>query len=83
MLDEAVRNLGLGSEALIEPTVRGMLDELVDAWADGYGRPAREIPPACNAWAGRVMLADLEPRYADDPAALHELRRWTASWEAA
>ena len=61
---------------------RDLLSELVDGWADGYGREAREIPAACHEWAGRVMLADLAPRYTETPAALDGLRRWTEGWRA-
>jgi aminoglycoside phosphotransferase (APT) family kinase protein len=64
-------------------SVRAYLAEFADAWAEGYGPLARAIPAACHAWAGRVMLADLEPRYDDSPAALDALRRWTDGWEAA
>ncbi len=58
------------SIASLPAEVRSQVDELVEAWSDGYGREAREIPAACHAWAGRVMLADLEPRYAQSPEAL-------------
>ena len=71
------------SLATLPMEVRALLDELVDGWAEGYGLEAREIPAACHAWAGHVMLADLEPRYADKPAALDGLRRWTEGWQAA
>ena len=62
--------------------LRARIEELVDAWEEGYGPEAREIPPACHAWAGQVMLADLEARFAERPVALDELRGWTRSWEA-
>ena len=60
--------------------VRRHLAEFAEAWAEGYGPLAGAIPAACHAWAGRVMLADLEPRYEDSPAALDALRRWTDRW---
>jgi len=63
-------------------SLRARLGDFRDGWADGYGLATRTIPRACHLWAGRVMLADLEPRYADAPAALDQLRRWTAGWEA-
>lgn len=66
----------------IPAEIRARLSELREAWADGYGPEAQAIPAACHAWAGRVMLADLEPRYADSPSALDELRRWTEGWQA-
>ncbi len=70
------------SIASLPTEIRAHLDELVEAWSDGYGPEAREIPASCHAWAGRVMLADLEPRYAASPAALDGLRRWTEGWLA-
>ncbi|HYI65763.1 MAG TPA: aminoglycoside phosphotransferase family protein [Candidatus Limnocylindrales bacterium] len=70
------------SLASLPMKLRARVGELVDAWADGYGPEATAIPAACHAWAGRVMIADLEPRYADDPAALDGLRRWTEGWQA-
>lgn len=57
--------------------VRDRLPELLEAWADGYGPQARAIPRAADAWAGRVMLTDLAPRYAGRPEALDPIRRWT------
>ena len=62
-------------------TTRDLLPELLEAWADGYGPGAQAIPRAADAWAARVMLADLAPRYADRPAALDRLRRWTEAAE--
>ena len=62
-------------------TARDRLPELLEAWADGYGPDARAIPSVADAWAGRVMLADLAPRYAERPAALDRLRRWTETVE--
>jgi hypothetical protein len=73
MLDETVRNLGLGFEAVIEP-------------ASGGAR--------CAAWMVRTPAQRYVPRLpprlltdgrvdADQPAALEELRGWTAGWEAA
>ncbi|HET8778084.1 MAG TPA: phosphotransferase [Candidatus Limnocylindria bacterium] len=59
-------------------TVRHRLPELLDAWADGYGDEARAISPAADTWARLVMLADLEPRYADRPNALDHIRESTA-----
>jgi aminoglycoside phosphotransferase (APT) family kinase protein len=66
--------------ATFPEAVRAGLDKFVAAWADGYGPEARTIPSACLRWAGLVMLADLAPRYAADPARLGPLRRWTDSW---
>ena len=68
------------SIASLPEGIRSHLDELVEAWVDGYGQEAGEIPAVCHAWAGRVMLADLEPRYAASPTALDRLRRWTEAW---
>ena len=48
------------------------------SWADGYGSGASAVPPAALAWAGRIMLADLGPRYEADPAALDGVRAWVA-----
>ena len=70
------------SLASLPEEIRARLGQLREAWADGYGPEAKAIPAACHAWAGRVMLADLEPRYADTPSALDELRRWTEDWQA-
>ena len=67
----------------LSDALRAALPAFRDAWADGYGPDARTIPAACHAWAGQVMLADLEPRYADRLELLDPLRRWTAQWEAA
>jgi aminoglycoside phosphotransferase (APT) family kinase protein len=61
---------------------RARLEAFRHGWAAGYGPDAIDIPPACLAWAGRVMLADLENRYADVPGALDRLRAWTAEQEA-
>ena len=55
--------------------VRAGVAEFVDAWADGYGPEARAIPAACHAWAGRVMLADLAPRYTASSRLLDPVRR--------
>ena len=71
------------SLASLPQELRGRIDELVESWMEGYGGMARDIPASCHAWAGRVMLADLEGRYAGVPAALDPLRRWTERWEAA
>ena len=71
----SILTLEPGLADLAEP-VRGRLPDLLDAWADGYGPEARAIPRASDAWAGRVMLADLVPRYPDRPDALNEIRRW-------
>ena len=64
----------------LEPSLPGLpsaalaaLGPLLDGWAEGYGPEARSIPDACQLWAARVMLADLEPRYADRPADLDGL----------
>lgn len=66
----------------LDPGVAGLPDELrarlaefVDAWADGYGPEARAIPATCREWCGRVMLADLEPRYGATPDLLDPIRR--------
>ena len=71
----------------VEPSLDALSAELHsvvepfrEAWADGYGPEARNIPAECHLWAGRVMLADLEARH--EPAALESLRRWTAGWMA-
>lgn len=48
------------------------------AWATGYGPPAAAVPPGALVWAGRVMLADLGPRYETGPAALDGVRDWIA-----
>lgn len=64
----------------LPPAVRERLPEFLEAWQDGYGSEARRIPPACSAWAGRVMIADRGQRStAEEMAAL---RRWTAAREA-
>ena len=59
---------------------RGLVAELAEGWAEGYGPQARTIPAACLAWVGGVMLVDLARRYTADPSALDELRLWTAHW---
>ena len=68
--------------ATLAPVERRILAELTDGWIAGYGPAAAEIPAACHAWAGRVMLGDLARRYATRPEALVELRAWTRRWEA-
>jgi len=60
---------------------RSALHDYRDGWVEGYGPAAGTIPAPCHLWAGRVMLADLERRYAGTPDALDGLRRWTARWE--
>lgn len=61
--------------ATLPTHVRAVLPAFLDGWAAGYGPEAGSIPAACHLWAARVMLADLMPRYADDPAALGPIRR--------
>jgi aminoglycoside phosphotransferase (APT) family kinase protein len=68
----------------VEPTlgslptaIRAQITAIHRGWTDGYGPEALNIPAACLAWAGRVMVADLEPRYTDAPETLDPLRRWT------
>lgn len=61
--------------------MRAQLRPFQDGWVEGYGPEASAIPAACLAWAGRVMLADLEPRYAEAPQTLDPLRRWTEDWD--
>ncbi len=64
------------------PDERRLVGELARGWAEGYGLDAASIPASCLVWAGRHMLADVAGRYASDPSALDELRRWTAEWTA-
>lgn len=52
------------------------------AWADGYGPEAFAIPDVFRRWAGRVMIADLTDRYAQEPELLEPARRWAAGVEA-
>jgi len=66
--------------ASLPAAVGAQLHAFREAWVVGYGTDAAAIPPACLAWAGRVMLADLEPRHAEAPQTLDPLRRWTAGW---
>ena len=54
--------------------VRGVVPAFIDAWLDGYGSMARSIPRACQRWAARVMLDDLEPRYVATPELLEPIR---------
>ncbi len=68
------------SLASLPAELQNVLEPFRDAWADGYGPEARNIPAECHLWAGRVMLADLQARHA--PAALEPLRRWTDAWMA-
>lgn len=70
------------SLALLPRAMRSALGPLIDGWVDGYGVEARDIPPACELWAVRVMLADLQPRYRDRPAALDPLRARLADLNA-
>ncbi|HZC25904.1 MAG TPA: aminoglycoside phosphotransferase family protein [Actinopolymorphaceae bacterium] len=65
----------------LQPGERAILADLRAGWVEGYGPLAASIPPVCLAWAGRVMLGDLARRYASEPSALDDLRRWTESWE--
>jgi aminoglycoside phosphotransferase (APT) family kinase protein len=61
--------------------LRGGLEALLTGWADGYG--VRDIPPLADAWAGRVMLADVAARHAENEGALDRLRAWTERAERA
>jgi Ser/Thr protein kinase RdoA (MazF antagonist) len=54
--------------------VRRALPDFHAGWLDGYGAVASDLPRPCRRWAARVMLADLEPRYAGRPTALDRLR---------
>ena len=63
-------------------SVRARLPAFVEAWAAGYGIELATIPAACQLWAARVMLADLEPRHALKPAALDPVRRAIERWAA-
>ena len=67
----------------LPPAVRGRLDEFRESWLTAAGSRALSLPHASRVWAGKVMLADLEPRYATAPEALEPLRRWTTKWEQA
>jgi hypothetical protein len=49
-------------------------------WADGYGPEAVDIPPWAHVWAASVMLADLSPRYQDNPHGLDGVRAWITQW---
>jgi aminoglycoside phosphotransferase (APT) family kinase protein len=66
--------------ATLPATVRAMLDRFRAGWVDGYGPEAAHVPPTCRLWAGRVMLADLGPRYGPEAPELEPVRAWTASW---
>ena len=66
--------------AALSPAERDLLAEVAGGWAAGYGPEAASIPADCLRWAGQMMLADLAGRYAEDPAALEPLRRWTSRW---
>ncbi len=68
------------SVATLPEAMRTALGSFVDAWKDGYGLDGLAIPRACLLWAGRVMLADLAPRYDGNQAVLDRLRRWTDGW---
>ncbi|HEY6738275.1 MAG TPA: aminoglycoside phosphotransferase family protein [Actinopolymorphaceae bacterium] len=59
--------------------VRERLPDFLEGWRDGYGPEARRIPPACSAWAGRVMTADRGHRATAEELAA--LRRWTEARE--
>lgn len=63
-------------------SVRAQLGTLLDAWIDGYGREAHDLPSACERWATQVMIADLEPRYIARPETLEPLRRRLAELQA-
>jgi len=56
--------------------IRDRLADFLEAWADGYGPDARAITRPARRWAGRVMLADLAPRYADAPHLLRAVESW-------
>ena len=66
-LEPSLAQLPTGARAALAP--------LLEGWTDGYGPEARSIPVACQTWAARVMLADLERRYADRPGDLDPVRR--------
>jgi aminoglycoside phosphotransferase (APT) family kinase protein len=66
--------------ATLPPGVQAVLDRFRAGWIEGYGPEAAQLPPACRHWAGRVMLADLGPRYGPDAPEMEPLRAWTASW---
>ena len=65
--------------ASLPAAVRERVDEFVASWAGGYG--AIDVPVASHLWAARVMLADLAPRHASQPALLDPLRSHLASLE--
>ena len=68
------------SLAALSATEREVTQRFAAAWAAGYGPAATAIPPWAHHWAGRTMLADRGPSFADRPAALDGLRAWTAAW---
>ncbi|WP_020573467.1 phosphotransferase family protein [Actinopolymorpha alba] len=68
--------------ATLTPVERRLLAEVHQGWVAGYGPTAASIPAPYLAWAGRTMLADQASRYATNPAALDELRRWTEGWQS-
>jgi aminoglycoside phosphotransferase (APT) family kinase protein len=65
--------------ASLPEAVRKRVHAFVAGWADGYG--AIDMPAASHLWAARVMLADLAPRHAAQPALLDPLRSHLASLE--
>ncbi len=65
--------------ASLPEAVRGRLPAFLAGWTDGYG--VIDVPAASHLWAARVMLADLTPRHAAEPALLDPLRNHLASLE--
>ena len=67
------------SLASLPVAARERAHEFLAGWTDGYG--ATDVPRASHLWAARVMLADLAPRHAAQPALLDPLRSHLASLE--
>ena len=65
--------------ASLPAAVRERVHEFAARWAGGYG--AIDVSVASHLWAARVMLADLAPRHASQPALLDPLRSHLASLE--
>jgi aminoglycoside phosphotransferase (APT) family kinase protein len=75
------------------PLVRGLLALLETGWRRGYrrvagGRSVLDSPdtPLFNAWAGAVMVRDLEPRLGRPGIPLREadfqrMRAWVRTWK--
>ena len=74
----AMLTLEPATASLPQP-VRAAVHAFVGGWADGYG--PIDVPASSHLWAARVMLADLAPRHAAQPARLNGLRRHLASLE--